>query len=87
MNHLCQKSVLVQKKMNKHPLLNKKCYKIHKINELRKYFLIQTAIPLIVYKKVKVKVKVIVKVLILQSYTLMYLLGSKPFTRFSAYDT
>jgi hypothetical protein len=50
-------------------------------------FLIQTAIPLIVYKKVKVKVKVIVKVLILQSYTLMYLLGSKPFTRFSAYDT
>ena len=59
---MCQKSVLVQKKMNKHPLLNKKCYKIHKINELRKYFLIQTAIPLIIYKKVKVKINVIVKV-------------------------
>ena len=26
------------KKMNKQPLLNKKCYKIHKINELRKCF-------------------------------------------------
>jgi hypothetical protein len=43
-------------------ILNNNAAKIHKINKLRKFFFIQTAIPLIVYKKVKVKVKVIVKV-------------------------